>query len=568
MSKSHALAAYRIHAANFKCFGEDMRRWKQFQPINIVIGRNNSGKSALLDIVQLATSGCSSFDASKHGRHQRDFCLKVTEPFDEKTFGSVFPPDTSGGVIGENHAAYGNRFRDHLIERSVDDQFVIQNHQIRTPDGEMSSMHREFQGKLAAQSPWPIKSVRFLRIAAERDIQPEPRNPQIEIKSNGNGVTNTIRAFVNSDSLPTEEVTQGVLHDLNVIYKTDCEFIQLSTQESDNGIWEIFLHERGKTPVRLSESGSSLKTAFIICSFLRLLPFVEKFDWSRTVLCIEEPENNLHPSLLRRVLFFLAEAQEKFGFTLIITSHSPICIDWASRRNDSQILHVTHVQGESIVRSALGYEENSGILDDLDVRASDILQANGVIWVEGPSDRIYINKWIEIHTNGFLKEGLHYTIMFYAGKLLSHLDALSPDESSTLISLLTINRNLALIMDSDKHTGSGKKRPRLNINPTKRRIRDEIKSSRGYVWITDGREVENYIDENSLRELGDGTLKKTTIFSKIPESPSLNSFSGNKIALAHAYARIATGESLNALDLRSKIEGLCDTIKKWNHLAR
>ena len=33
------------------------------------------------------------------------------------------------------------------------------------------------------------------------------------------------------------------------------------------------------------------------------------------------------------------------------------------------------------------------MLNDLDVRASDLLQSNGIIWVEGPSDRIYIKRW-------------------------------------------------------------------------------------------------------------------------------------------------------------------------------
>ena len=33
------------------------------------------------------------------------------------------------------------------------------------------------------------------------------------------------------------------------------------------------------------------------------------------------------------------------------------------------------------------------LVDDLGIKASDILQSNGIIWVEGPSDRIYINKF-------------------------------------------------------------------------------------------------------------------------------------------------------------------------------
>ena len=79
------------------------------------------------------------------------------------------------------------------------------------------------------------------------------------------------------------------------------------------------------------------------------------------------------------------------------------------------------------------YVDNSGVLDDLDVRASDILLANSVIWVEGPSDRLYINRWIELWENGALKEGIHYQCMFYAGRLLAHISAEDPAQQRVAV---------------------------------------------------------------------------------------------------------------------------------------
>ena len=34
----------------------------------------------------------------------------------------------------------------------------------------------------------------------------------------------------------------------------------------------------------------------------------------------------------------------------------------------------------------------SEVLSNLGIRASELLQSNGVIWVEGPSDRVYIKR--------------------------------------------------------------------------------------------------------------------------------------------------------------------------------
>lgn len=47
------------------------------------------------------------------------------------------------------------------------------------------------------------------------------------------------------------------------------------------------------------------------------------------------------------------------------------------------------------------------------VKASDLLQSNCVIWVEGPSDRIYIKKWIELFDGHNLEEGLDYQFIYY-----------------------------------------------------------------------------------------------------------------------------------------------------------
>jgi hypothetical protein len=87
-------------------------------------------------------------------------------------------------------------------------------------------------------------------------------------------------------------------------------------------------------------------------------------------------------------------------------------------------------------------------LGDLGYRAADILQSNCVIWVERPSDRLYIRRWIELIDES-LVENLHYSIMFYGGKLLNHL-AISDDAVSEFIKLRLLNRHSGIVMDSDR----------------------------------------------------------------------------------------------------------------------
>ncbi|GGD96620.1 hypothetical protein GCM10008012_45410 [Rhizobium anhuiense] len=119
------------------------------------------------------------------------------------------------------------------------------------------------------------------------------------------------------------------------------------------------------------------------------------------------------------------------------------------------------------------------------------MQANAVIWVEGPSDRIYLKHWL-VKAAPDLSEGIHFSIMFYGGRLLSHLSA-DADEIGEFIALRSLNQNLALIMDSDKTSA------RDTINDTKQRLQGEFQKGSGLCWLTKGREIENYVDYNKLQ---------------------------------------------------------------------
>lgn len=569
-----SLQDLKITVENFKCFSHPANGWKSFKPINIVIGRNNSGKSALLDAVELAVSNPMKFDGSRHSRRGSEFKLHVEESIPRHVFERVFPSNTSGGHIGMNHWQYAQSFLDNRIVRTFRGDGSSISSEIMDAHGNPSNIHTSFINEISRSTSQSARDLNFIRVSAERDIQPEPRDVNINISPNGSGITNAVRAFINSDALPTEVVTKNLLNDINEIYLGDSIFTNISCQEDNNGLWEIFLSEENKENIRLSQSGSSLKTAFIIAAHLRFTEYtLSKFKWEKAILCIEEPENNLHPSLLRRLLDFLSKWQTATTFTLIITSHAPTCIDWASRRNDCQIMHVQHKDTKTVVTPSSNYYSNSKILDDLDVRASDILQANGIIWVEGPSDRIYLNTWINIFSDGNLREGSHYSILYYAGKLLSHLHALSPNDENTLVSLLSINRNTALIMDSDRHQGKAatgkapKRKPRMHLNDTKKRVIEEIGKTDGICWITEGREIENYLSNRSIDQIGNGSHINCGMYDKIPESPSLSSFKGDKVAIAHAYSKIAKYEDMIILDLQDQLQEICRTIEGWNNLA-
>ena len=286
------------------------------------------------------------------------------------------------------------------------------------------------------------------------------------------------------------------------------------------------------------------------------IEFECKNDIDRLVICIDEPELHLHPTLQKAFIEFICS--DKTNAQYLIATHSPSILNFKKTKiyqfqlDDEAHTKVTPTNSATEVFEAC---------TDIGCKASDILQANCIVWVEGPSDIIYLRHWIE-KLNPQLQEGVHYSIMFYGGSLLSHvsLSEKVDEEVEKFIRLLPINQNSFVIMDSDQEDSES------NLKSRVKRIAKECPNAH---WITTGREIENYLNPVIVKQIANDypqwNLNDVTKFERVNPNEKVR-----KTILASLYVSMDNGEFHTdelGNDLKSQMKALCDFIKKSNHLT-
>ena len=485
----------------YRSFGKTAQYFEKFSKINLFIGKNNCGKSNVLrflhnhypsisklrvmnmDPLDTHIPSSPSFVVGRHVSLEKDkdgnysdFLQEIGPLFSEKDQASgphevllVFLEKEK--LDGRSNAWFTFDRGLKLLPDNWEEAFrVLDDRRLRSLWNKLT--HQTQGSRKQHWFPETLKSITpkfsqqdVILISAIRSVG---SNKDLPEDFNGAGLIERLAKLQNPDVLDSFDKDK---------FDAINEFLQ-SVTDNRTAVIEI-PHTRETILVNMDEKrlpldslGTGIEEVIIIAAAATIL--------DNTVVCVEEPELHLNPLLQKKLVRYLSDHTTNQYF---ISTHSAALMDTPN----SEIYHIQLLDGQSVVERVTSDKHRSSVCEDLGFHPSDLLQANCVIWVEGPSDRIYLNYWIKALTPDFI-EGIQYSIMFYGGRLVSHL---SGDDITELvddfISLRRLNRRGVIIIDSDKDK-SGKR-----INSTKKRLKEEFDKGPGFAWVTEGREIENYL---------------------------------------------------------------------------
>jgi len=471
----------KLWVKNFRCIRDatiDLN-----EGVNILIGENNSGKTALLDTLRISLS---------YGKQWRDIYVSLSDFYIDKN-----DPNAKIGDI-EFHLYFDVQkeeetgiYNDLLSVVDDNGNKELQLHFryfIEERKGTRRVKYKVWGGDKEGQSITPevLDLIYFVYLDALRDavqhLRPVKGNRLGELYAQivtddkeQDTLAKRVRSTLGEDKDWTELIKKGKervnehlkettirgkeqtveIDFLPFEFRRIVETLRIQTPVYSDTILD---NKESQKYFELYQNGLGYNNLIYIATVLGDLKRRKELSGDAYVsLLIEEPEAHLHPQL-QNIFFNYLNNLNKIGFQIFVTSHSPTIT--AKAALDSLVVLQEQngkITSLSIKTSDLGEPNKKYLAKFLDVTKSQLFFSNGVILVEGISEALLLPVFSQIIGDEYDIEKKGVEIVNLNGVAFEHFGKLfNSDNPSNRLSC-----RCAILTDDDR-TGNEEVSSRAN----------------------------------------------------------------------------------------------------------
>lgn len=471
-----------IEIRNFKAIGDEALKLENLAQVNYLIGPNGSGKSSVLEAIRFVNTNIFEDDHYLNLQSEYDkFYQKLKK-------------------LGLDYL--GPLFMEELYSQQLSKLKINGSISLLDKNGQLAKINR-VRNKIQSN-----KNIRFntLQLFSEvyrsvvnrnthfasyiyREVTGQMMEDGLGFIKDGNNLSKAELLETYQDSnvsnlnIAIESMHRCFVSTLSITSITDFEqfILKNETSEIRDNLNELqnFLDIITFSPQGTFLSHSRSDGQQFLLSLTKLIKWITITQTNEPfILCIEEPEKNLHPQFCKLIPKIIEDLKNP-NIQFLISTHSPFIINSAleldrekyenSSEDEKLNFQPTHKvyhlkdgkngdpEGEGITADKSYVSGYDNILGSIGVQPSDLLFANGIVWVEGPIDSLYFEKWLNLYAKEndlpTLKNGRDFTIQCLspAGWSYASLenDFNKEYEAEEVIKLAHLNRNNYLIIDSD-----------------------------------------------------------------------------------------------------------------------
>lgn len=524
-----------LKVANFRCFRNETM--VDLDPITVIVGRNDSGKSSLFDALQIFFDE-QGIEPDDRSVHSPDALVRISCIFDELPLSLVLD-EQHATTLQDEHLLNSRGFLEivktydcsgskaklkgvyaranHPSAEHYDDLLNLTNTRLKQRARELGvnlhgvnqSINAELRRAIWAHSPnlqlrereielksedagriWDqLKSYfpLFALFKSDRPSTDQDAEAQDPMKA-------AVKEAIRSQQETLDEITSRVKTELQDIANRTVEKIremdpdlasQLTPRVATKSWDSIFsVNLAGDEGIPINKRGSGTRR-LVLLNFFRANAEREAVGRGTGIIyAIEEPETSQHPNNQKMLVRAFEELVARGGCQVLLTTHTPML---ARKFSQESLRYITRDGGEPVIRSGDDDEtvaeivESLGVLPDHNVRV--------FLGVEGRNDIDFLTRVSAIlrrviqDVPDLGKEEAEGRLVFVP---------LGGSNLDLWVSRLRgFNRPEFYLMDRDT---------RPPAPPKYERIAAELRARPNCtVWITEGKELENYIPPDVIR---------------------------------------------------------------------